>query len=66
MLYIALLHYPVYNKEGKVVTTAIANMDIHDISRLAKTYGLRGFYVINPISSQRVLSQAGRLRCNLQ
>ena len=38
MLYIVLLHYPVYNKEGKIVTTAIANMDIHDIARLAKTY----------------------------
>ena len=57
MLYIALLHYPVYNKTGKVVTTAIANMDIHDIARLAKTYGLCGFYVINPISAQRVLAQ---------
>ena len=57
MLYIALLHYPVYNKAGKVVTTAIANMDIHDIARLAKTYGLCGFYVINPISAQRVLAQ---------
>ena len=57
MLYVALLHYPVYNKEGKVVTTAIANMDIHDIARLAKTYGLRGFYVINPISAQLDLAQ---------
>ena len=57
MLYIALLHYPVYNKEEKVVTTAIANMDIHDIARLAKTYGLCGFYVINPISAQRALAQ---------
>jgi hypothetical protein len=57
MLYIALLHYPVYNKEGKVVTTAIANMDIHDIARLARTYGLNGFYVINPVSAQRALAQ---------
>jgi hypothetical protein len=57
MLYIALLHYPVYNKEGKVVTTAIANMDIHDIARLAKTYGLHGFYVVNPVSAQRTLAQ---------
>jgi hypothetical protein len=56
MLYIALLHYPVYNKEGKVVTTAIANMDIHDISRLARTYGLTGFYVINPVPAQRDLA----------
>lgn len=39
------------------MTTAIANMDIHDIARLAKTYGLCGFYVINPISAQRALAQ---------
>ena len=55
-LYIALLHYPVINKEGKVVATAIANMDIHDIARLAKTYGVEAFYVINPIEPQRRLA----------
>lgn len=57
MLYIVLLHYPVYNKEGKIVTTAIANMDIHDIARLAKTYGAQGFYIVNPILEQRNLAQ---------
>jgi hypothetical protein len=56
MLYIVLLHYPVYNKDGRVVTTAIANMDIHDIARLAKTYAARGFYIVNPISKQRNLA----------
>ena len=57
MLYIALLHYPVYNKEGKVVTTAIANMDIHDIARVAKTYGVQNFFVINPLSAQQDLAR---------
>ncbi len=47
MLYIALLHYPVKNKEGRVVTTAIANMDIHDIARAAKTYAVKYFYIVN-------------------
>jgi hypothetical protein len=56
MLYIALLHYPVYNKEGKIVTTAIANMDIHDIARVAKTYAASGFYIVNPIEEQRKLA----------
>jgi hypothetical protein len=56
MLYIALLHYPVINKEGKVVATAIANMDIHDIARTAKTFGVERFYVINPIEAQRRLA----------
>jgi hypothetical protein len=57
MLYIALLHYPVYNKDGKVVTTAIANMDIHDIARCSKTYDVKGFYIVNPISAQRDLAK---------
>jgi hypothetical protein len=56
MLYIVLLHYPVYNKEGRVVTTAIANMDIHDIARLVKTYEAQGFYIVNPIPEQRNLA----------
>lgn len=57
MLYIVLLHYPVYNKEGQIVTTAIANMDIHDIARLTKTYAASCFYIVNPISEQRNLAQ---------
>jgi len=57
MLYIVLLHYPVYNKEGKIVTTAIANMDIHDIARLTKTYAARRLYIVNPIPEQRNLAQ---------
>lgn len=53
MLYIVLLHFPVYNKEGKVVTTAVANMDLHDIARVAKTYNVKGFYIVNPLDDQR-------------
>lgn len=56
MLYIVLLHYPVYNKEGRIVTTAIANMDIHDIARVAKTYAVQGFYIVNPIPEQQNLA----------
>jgi len=56
MLYIALLHYPVYNKDGKVVTTSIANMDIHDIARVSRTYGVRNFFVVNPLPAQRDLA----------
>jgi len=53
-LYIALLHYPVYNKRGDIVTTAVTNMDIHDISRAARTYGVKRFYIITPIEQQKL------------
>lgn len=52
-LYIALLHYPVFNKRGDIVTTAVTNMDIHDISRAARTYGAKRFYIVTPIEKQQ-------------
>lgn len=55
-LYIALLHYPVYNKHGEIVTTTITNLDLHDISRLTRTYSLGGYYLVNPLKSQRLLA----------
>ncbi|MED5579701.1 MAG: RNA methyltransferase [Nitrospinota bacterium] len=39
-LYTALLHYPVLDKSGKVVISSIASLNIHDISRSARTYGV--------------------------
>ncbi|HEV2667210.1 MAG TPA: RNA methyltransferase, partial [Blastocatellia bacterium] len=57
-VYVALLHYPVYDKNGQVVTTAVTNMDIHDIARSGRTYGVRGFFVVTPVKSlQRLASK---------
>lgn len=56
-LYIALLHYPVIDKTGRTVTTAIANTDIHDIARIAKTFGAEKFYIVNPAQAQRRLAE---------
>ena len=51
-LYIALVHYPVYDKGGNIVAAAITSLDIHDIARLARTYGAEGFYLVTPLASQ--------------
>ncbi len=56
-LYIGLLHYPVYNKNRQTITSAITNFDLHDISRLAKTYGVKRFFVITPLEDQRRLGE---------
>ena len=58
-VYIALVHYPAYNSRMEVVPTAFKSMDAHDISRDATTYGIRKFYLVNPVEQQRIL--AGRL-----
>ncbi len=55
--YLALVHYPVYDKNHKVVATSVTNLDIHDIARACRTYGLQGYYLVHPVSAQRELTQ---------
>ncbi|HVN85326.1 MAG TPA: RNA methyltransferase [Candidatus Binatia bacterium] len=54
-LYLALLHYPVVDKNGLIVTSAVTNMDVHDIARSARTYGAREFYVATPVKTLHAL-----------
>lgn len=56
-LAIALVHYPVYNKHHEVVTSALTNLDQHDIARSSKTYGLGRFYIVTPSEEQRKLAE---------
>jgi hypothetical protein len=56
-VYIALLHYPVYDRQERVTATALTTLDIHDVARLARTYGLSGFYVVTPLQSQQTLAR---------
>lgn len=56
-LAIALVHYPVYNKHHEVVTTALTNLDQHDIARSSKTFGLDRFYIVTPSVEQRRLAE---------
>jgi hypothetical protein len=52
---VALLHYPVLNKNGETIASAVTNLDVHDIARASKTFGVRGYYVITPLDDQRAL-----------
>lgn len=54
-LYLALLHHPVLDKNGAVVTTAVTNIDVHDIARMSRTFGVRAFYVCTPVATLRRL-----------
>ncbi len=53
----ALLHHPVTNKRGEVITSAVTNLDLHDISRAVATYGVKRFYVVTPVSDQLELAE---------
>lgn len=52
-VYIALLHHPVYNKRKDIVATCITGFDLHDIARAAITFGVKKYYVVNPLPAQR-------------
>lgn len=54
-LYIALVHHPIVNKRGDVVTTSVTNLDIHDIARSARTFGFKGYFIVTPIEKQKQL-----------
>lgn len=54
-LSVALIHYPVLNKEGKIITSSITNIDVHDIARSSCTYGLDRYYVVHPVRTLRRL-----------
>jgi tRNA (guanine37-N1)-methyltransferase len=55
-LYMGLLHYPVYNKNHERIASALTTLDIHDLSRLARTYGVKRFYVVTPLTDQQGLA----------
>lgn len=54
-LFVALTHYPVINKNGDTIASAVTNLDLHDMSRVAKTYGIPAFYVVTPLADQKAL-----------
>ena len=56
-LYVALLHHPVYDRHGQIVTTAVTNIDVHDIARSCKTFDVCAFYVVTPVDSHRALAR---------
>ena len=54
---IALVHYPVINKTGETIGSAVTNLDLHDIARAARTFGVDNYYIITPYSDQLTLVQ---------
>jgi len=52
---IALVHFPVYNKSGDIVTSSVTTLDVHDVSRICRTYAVGTFYVVTPLETQQKL-----------
>lgn len=52
---LALIHHPVRDRQGQTITTAVTNLDVHDIARSARTYDLAAYYLVTPIEAQQAL-----------
>lgn len=52
-LFLALVHHPVLDRNGRVITSAITSLDLHDLARSSRTYGVRALYVVHPVAEQR-------------
>ncbi len=54
-LYLALVHHPVINKNREVIGSAVTNLDIHDIARAGRTYGVARYFIVSPYKDQHTL-----------
>lgn len=52
-IYVALIHYPILKKDGSIVSTAVTNFDIHDISRTCRAYNVKNYFLVSNLPAQR-------------
>jgi len=52
---LVLLHYPVTNRAGELITTSVTNLDIHDLARSARTYEMDHYFLVTPILEQKAM-----------
>ncbi|MEW6259362.1 MAG: RNA methyltransferase [Thermodesulfobacteriota bacterium] len=50
-----MIHYPVKNREGLTIASAVTNLDIHDLARAGKTFDVACIYIVTPLVDQQAL-----------
>ncbi|MEN6485154.1 MAG: RNA methyltransferase [Syntrophobacteraceae bacterium] len=56
-LYVALVHYPVLNRRGETIASAVTNLDLHDMARTVCTYDVPACYIVTPLEDQQALCE---------
>lgn len=54
-LNVILLHADMVNKQNQLVTTSVTLIDVHDIARSCRTFGVTNFFVAHPSLAIRKL-----------
>lgn len=50
---VALVHYPIRDRHQKIVATNVTNLDVHDIARASRVYGVDRYYIVHPMQDQQ-------------
>lgn len=53
---VALIHYPVLNRKKEIIASAVTNLDLHDIARAGRTFGVGTYWVVTPDALQQKLA----------
>lgn len=56
LLDVALVHAPVVNRRGETIGSAVTNLDLHDIARACRTFGVDTYWVVTPFEQQQELA----------
>lgn len=51
---VGLVHWPIKNRCGEIVATSVTNLDIHDIARACRSYGVKNYFVVNRLEGQKM------------
>jgi tRNA (guanine37-N1)-methyltransferase len=54
-VYVIEVHDPVVDKNGVKCVTSITGLDVHDIARACRTYGIKKYIIVTPIADQRAM-----------
>jgi len=56
-LSVILLHDKMVDKRGSLITTSLTMIDLHDIARTCRTYGITNVFIAHPAASLRKLAR---------
>lgn len=56
-LYVALIHYPVVDRNGATIASSVTNLDLHDIGRSARTFDVKRYFVVHPSDDEQALNR---------
>ena len=51
--YVVLMHNEILLEAGRVGATSVTSLDIHDIARSAKTYGIKNYFIVTALLDQQ-------------